>query len=56
MTREIITSLLRASTKTKTDNALMDYLQDNGIVSDEAETISDVHNSDLIRAFNKITK
>lgn len=49
---QIITELITRA-GVRSENELMDYLQDNGQVSDEAITINDVPDSDLIRAFNQ---
>ena len=56
MTREAVCKLLRIATETKTNNLLLNELQNIGAVSDNAVTIDDVADSDLMRALNKLNK
>ena len=50
MTREELITKLRRKYQAPTDDKLMDALQDLGLVSDNAVTISDCADRDLIAA------
>ena len=56
MNRETVYSLLRIATKTPNNDQLLNELQNLGLVADECAKIEDVANSDLMTAFNTITK
>ncbi len=53
MTREQLVNQLLRKYRASGVNKLMDMLQDQGIVSDEAVAIEDVAIRDLVRAFQR---
>ena len=53
MSREELTERLKVKFLVNSPNALMDKLQDLGLVSDEAVTIEDCADRDLITAYQK---
>lgn len=54
--RARLASLLRMATGAKNDTELMNYLQNSGLVSDNAVTIDDVAEADLSAAIEEVTK
>ena len=56
VTHQEIHADLRKKTGTKNNTELMNYLQDRGMVSDNAITIEDVADSDLMLARNQLNQ
>ena len=54
MTRAKLASEMRAKLKCSNDTDLMNQLQGRGLVSDNAVTLDDVSDGDLIRARNAV--
>jgi hypothetical protein len=52
--RQIILKSLREAAKESDPDKLMDWLQERGLVADEAVTLEEVPTMDLLRAKNKI--
>lgn len=52
--RAIVCQRMRITTNSTNDASLMNELQNNGLVSDNCETINDVADCDLIEADKKL--
>lgn len=53
MSRERLINELRNKHRAQSDRELMNCLQEAGLVSDNAESIQQVCNADLVKAYNK---
>jgi len=56
MSRELLIARLRSVHGVTNDNALMNSLQDHGLVSDEAVAIDNCADRDLVIAWNRVVE
>jgi hypothetical protein len=54
--RKVLAMELYRLTETRTEEDLMNFLQENGLVTDGAEWLRDVASSDLMRARNELMR